>query len=78
MEVRKMGREKRRKKPTSLGWIIIIIIFAVFILGIFLWIVPHIRVNPIGTIIRVIILLAIFAVVMVVVRELGGKRLFRK
>ncbi len=73
-----MGRETRWKKPTPLGWIIIIIIFAVFILGISLWIVPHIRVDPIGTIIRVIISLAIFAVVMVVVRELGGKRLFRE
>ncbi len=73
-----MRREKRWKKPTPLGWIIIIIIFAVFVWGIFLWIVPHIRVNPIGTIIRVIILLTIFAVVMVVVRELGGKRLFRE
>jgi NADH:ubiquinone oxidoreductase subunit H len=61
-----------------LGWIFIVIIFVVFILGIYLWIVPHIRVDPIGTIIRVVISLAIFAVVLAVVKKLGGKSLFRE
>lgn len=71
-------REIRQKKPTPLGWIFIVIIFVVFILGIYLWIVPHIRVDPIGTIIRVVISLAIFAVVLAVVKKLGGKSLFRE
>jgi len=71
-------RETGRKKPTLLGWIFIVIIFVVFILGISLWIVPHIEVDPIGTIIRMVISLAIFAVVIAVVKKLGGKRLFRE
>jgi len=71
-------RETRQKKPTPLGWIFIAIIFVVFILGIYLWVVPHIRVDPIGTIIRMVISLAIFAVVLAVVKKLGGKRLFRE
>jgi len=71
-------RETGRKKPTLLGWIFIVIIFVVFILGIYLWIVPHIRVDPIDTIIRVVISLAIFAVVLAVVKKLGGKSLFRE
>ncbi len=71
-------KETERKKLTPLGWMIIVIVFAVFILGIFLWIVPHIEVDPIGTIIRVVISLAIFAVVIAVVKKLGGKRLFRE
>ncbi|MCK4636252.1 MAG: hypothetical protein KAT49_00055 [Methanomicrobia archaeon] len=71
-------RETERKKPTPLGWITIVIIFVIFILGFYLWIVPDIRVDPIGTIIRVVISLAIFAVVISVVKKLGGKRLFRE
>jgi len=71
-------RETRQKKPTPLGWIFIAIIFVVFILGIYLWVVPHIRVDPIGTIIRMVISLAIFTVVLAVVKKLGGKRLFRE
>jgi len=71
-------RETRQKKLTPLGWIFIAVIFVVFILGIYLWIVPHIEVDPIGTIIRVVISLAIFAVVIAVVKKLGGKSLFRE
>ncbi|MCK4432705.1 MAG: hypothetical protein KAV48_02110 [Methanomicrobia archaeon] len=71
-------RETVRKKLTPLGWIIILIMLAVFIWGIYLWIVPHIEVDPIGTIIRMVISLAIFAVIMAVVKKLGGKRLFRE
>ena len=71
-------RETERKKLTPLGWIIILIMLAVFLWSIYLWIVPHIEIDPIGTIIRVVISLAIFAVIIAVVKKLGGKRMFRE
>ncbi|KUO40519.1 MAG: hypothetical protein AVW05_03545 [Hadesarchaea archaeon DG-33] len=71
-------KESRRKKPTPLGWVTIAIILAVFIFGVFLWIVPHVREDPAGTIIRTFILLITLAVVIGVARALGGKSLFRE
>ena len=44
----------------------------------FLWIYPHIEEEPIGTITRSVILMIILAVVLGVVRALGGKRLIRE
>jgi len=71
-------KEPRRKKPTPLGWAIAAIILAVFILVLFLWIYPHIKEEPIGTITRIVVLMIILAVVLGVVRALGGKRLIRE
>jgi len=71
-------RETRRKKLTPLGWVTIAIILAVFIFGSFIWIAPHVREDPSGTIIRTCVLLITLAVVIGVVRALGGKRLFRE
>jgi len=71
-------KESRRKKPTPLGWVTIAIILAVFIFGFFLWIAPHVRGDPTGTIIRTFILLIALAVVIGVVKALGGKSLFRE
>jgi len=71
-------REIRRKKPTPLGWVTLAILIAVFLFVYFLWIAPHVREDPIGTMTRIIILLFIFAVALSVVKKLGGKRLFRE
>lgn len=71
-------KEPRRKKLTPLGWVIIAVILAVFIFGYLLWIAPHVKEDPAGTIIRVVILLITMAVVSGVAVTLGRKRLFQE
>lgn len=71
-------KEAKRRKLTSLGWAITVVILSVFIAFIFLWVYPTIETDPIGTIIRSVVLLTALAVVFSIAAALGRKKLFRE
>jgi len=50
----------------------------VFVAIVFLWISPHIRTDPVGTIIRTVVLLAAEAVVFSIAAALGRDKFFRE
>lgn len=69
-------KETTRRKLTPWGWVTMAVILLVFIVFIFLWVYPTIETDPVGTIIRSVVLLAALAVVSSVAVALDRKKLF--
>jgi hypothetical protein len=71
-------KEARRRRLTPLGWAFLVVILLVFVAFIFLWVYPAIETNPVGAIIRTVVLLAVLAAVSGIAVALGRKKLFRQ
>jgi len=71
-------KKAKRRKLTPLGWAFMVVILLVFVVSIFLRVYPTIETDPIGTIIRSVVLLVALAVVSSIAAALGRKKLFRE